>query len=88
MEDQINFYEMKLRFETDSWDLFEELNSSKNVIVIDARSPEAFAKEHIPGAVNMPHRTMSEETTSHFDKAKSTSPTAMALAAMLRRRVR
>ena len=70
MEDQINFYEMKLRFETDSWDLFEELNSSKNVIVIDARSPEAFAKEHIPGAVNMPHRTMSEETTSHFDKAK------------------
>ncbi|MCP5441743.1 MAG: hypothetical protein H6968_01740 [Chromatiaceae bacterium] len=65
MEDQINFYEMKLRFETDSWDLFEELNSSKNVIVIDARSPEAFAKEHIPGAVNMPHRTMSEETPFH-----------------------
>ena len=69
MNDPIRFYEAKLQFETDSWDLFEALENSQNVIVIDARPPEAFEKEHIPSALNIPHRTMSEETTSHLDKA-------------------
>jgi rhodanese-related sulfurtransferase len=36
--------------------------------VIDARSPEAYQKEHIPGAINIPHRTMTEASTSHLDK--------------------
>ena len=69
MKDQINFYETKLRYETDSWDLFEALQRSENLIVVDARSPEAYAKEHIPTAINIPHRSMSKETTSHLDKA-------------------
>lgn len=69
MKDQINFYEAKLRYETDSWDLFEALQKSENLIVVDARSPEAYEKEHIPAAINIPHRSMSKETTSHLDKA-------------------
>lgn len=69
MDDHISFYEAKLRFETDSWDLFEALNESADVVVIDTRSPEAYEREHIPSAVNIPHRTMSEGTTSHLDKA-------------------
>ncbi|MBW1749222.1 MAG: rhodanese-like domain-containing protein [Deltaproteobacteria bacterium] len=62
---QIEFYELKLAFEIDSWDLNELLNKG-NVMVIDARRAEAFRREHIPGAVNMPHREMSRQTITQL----------------------
>lgn len=68
MNEQIQFYEGKLKFEIDSWDLFESINQGKDIKVIDARSSEAFALEHIPIALNIPHRTMSLENTSHLNK--------------------
>ena len=68
--DQINFYQAKLAYETDSWDLSEALNNGEGIIVIDARSPEAYTLEHIPTAINIPHRTMSEAITSDLDKSK------------------
>ena len=68
MNDQIRFYEAKLQFETDAWDLFESLKTPENIIVIDARSAEAYEKEHIPGALNIPHRTMSPDTTLQLNK--------------------
>jgi len=37
-----------------------------NVTVIDARRAEAFRREHNPGAVNMPHREMSRQTTTQL----------------------
>ena len=54
----IEFYQAKLNYETDSWDLFEALNNGESIVVIDARSPEAYAQEHIPTGINIPHRTM------------------------------
>lgn len=69
MEEQQLFYEQKLRFELDSWDLAEGLSGEGKVIPIDTRSSEAFEREHIPGAINIPHRTMSEDTTRHLNKA-------------------
>ena len=39
-------------------------------ILIDARSPEVYAQEHVPGAVNLWHRHMSAETTARFPKDK------------------
>ena len=62
---QIEFYELKLAFEIDSWDLNELLNKG-NVTVIDARRAEAFRREHIPGAVNMLHREMSRQITTQL----------------------
>ena len=64
------FYQAKLNYDTDSWDLFEALNNGEPVVVIDARSAEAYALEHIPTAINIPHRTMSETTTHELDKSK------------------
>ena len=69
MNDQIRFYEAKLRFETDAWDLFESLGNSESIVVIDARSAEAYEIEHIPGALNIPYRQMSTETTLQLNKA-------------------
>lgn len=69
MNDQVNFYEQKLKYETDSWDLYESLERGDAVIVIDARSLEAYEIEHIPSAINIPHRTMSAETTAGLDRS-------------------
>ncbi len=68
MKDQIAHYENKLKYETDSYDLWESITLGKDVVVVDARSEEAYAERHIPGAVNIPHRTMDPETTGHLDK--------------------
>lgn len=67
-EEQIRHFERKLAHETDAWDLNALIQAREDVVVIDARSPEAFAKEHIPGAINIPHRTMSAETTRDIDR--------------------
>ena len=66
--DQAKHYEDKLKFEIDSWDLNVALQAGERVIVVDARAPEAFARGHIPGAVNIPHRMMTAETTGHLDR--------------------
>jgi rhodanese-related sulfurtransferase len=67
--DQETYYQQKLTFETDSWDLKVMLDSAEKVIVIDARAPSAYAVEHIPGAINIPHRTMTAESTAALDRA-------------------
>ena len=67
MENQIRHYAAKLEFETDSWDLHTALAQGENIVVLDARSPESFAKEHIPRAINFPHRTMDAASTSHLN---------------------
>ena len=54
MDEQLRHYENKLAIETDSWDLKVALEAGGNIIVIDARSPEAYQKEHVPGAINVP----------------------------------
>ena len=67
MDDQLKHYSDKLAYEIDSWDLQGALDAGENIVVIDARSPEAFRQEHIPGAINLPHRAMSAETTKQVD---------------------
>lgn len=68
MEEQIKHYENKLAFEMDPSDLFDALNNGEKVIALDARKAFGFEAEHIPNAINIPHREMNTETTSHLDK--------------------
>ena len=68
MDDQVRHYSNKLAYETDSWDLEAALEAGGNIVVIDARSSEVYRKEHIAGAISIPHRTMSQETTKHLDR--------------------
>jgi rhodanese-related sulfurtransferase len=65
---QIKHYENKLAFEMDPSDLFDALNNGKKIIALDARKAFGFEAEHIPSAINIPHREMSAETTAHLDK--------------------
>jgi rhodanese-related sulfurtransferase len=66
MGDQRQHYLDKLAYEIDSWDLHAAREAGNAVVVIDARSAEAFAREHIAGAINLPHRAMNAESTKHL----------------------
>ncbi len=66
--DQLNHYQRKLAYEMDSWDLSVALNANEKVIVVDGRSAEAFANEHIPGALNLCHKDINFYTTENLDK--------------------
>ena len=68
MNSQIKHYEDKLAYEIDSWDLNDFLLSGANIVIIDTRSKEAYEIEHIPSAVNFPHRDMTQESTKQLDK--------------------
>lgn len=66
--EQMKFYESKLAFEIDPSDLYSALSAGEKVIVIDARQAHGYEREHIPNAVNLPHREMNETTTRHLDR--------------------
>ena len=70
MNPQINYYKEKLQFELDPSDLFQLLEESSDYVILDARKKFAYQKEHIPTAINLPHRQMNEESTEAFDKSK------------------
>lgn len=46
----------------------EALRRGDKILLIDTRKPEVYERSHIPGAFNIPHRTMSTTTTAHLDK--------------------
>lgn len=62
-------FEAKLAFETDPSDVrFDQQNAPGAFVVVDCRGPESFAKRHLPGAVNLPYRTIDAKTTASLSK--------------------
>ena len=52
----LEHFESGFAFETDCWDTHDALSRGEpGFVLVDARSPEMFAKGHVPGAVNIPH---------------------------------
>jgi rhodanese-related sulfurtransferase len=52
----------RLSFETDCADVYEALsNGPVDFVLVDARGPNAYARSHVPGALNIPHREMTRE---------------------------
>ena len=68
--DQMDYYRHKLAYEIDSADLYEALEKSEPIVVVDGRADSAYAQEHIPGAISLPHRTISSESTGALDRSK------------------
>ncbi len=71
MKNQIEYYENKLAYEMDPSDLFSALENNEAIVIIDARKAFGYEKEHIPTAINLPHKEMTVETTKQFDKTKT-----------------
>jgi rhodanese-related sulfurtransferase len=51
----IEHFSSTLHYETDCWDVNDAFASGNpGFILLDVRSPEAYAKGHLPGAINLP----------------------------------
>jgi rhodanese-related sulfurtransferase len=48
------WFEDKLAFTTGPVELDRMLKSNENIVVVDVREAEDFAKGHVPGALNLP----------------------------------
>ena len=65
---QLDFYQEKLAYEIDSADLQTALDEGQDVVVVDGRSSEAYAREHIPGAISIPHRSISQDSVAGLSR--------------------
>ena len=63
-EQAINFFEAKLAFETGPVPLNNQINNNEKVQIIDLRTPELYAKGHIPTAINVSY----DELEQHLPK--------------------
>jgi rhodanese-related sulfurtransferase len=60
-------YSAKLTFETDCWDVHAAMQSANpGFILLDVRSPAAYAKGHVPGAINLPHGKIIESKLAEY----------------------
>lgn len=55
-----------------AFELMVQHRKAKDLVVIDVRAPEEFAKGHLPGAINIQYDADTfAKTVAHLDKAKS-----------------
>ena len=60
-------FQSLLRFETDCWDVHEELETgSATFVLLDVRGPESFAAGHVPGAQNLYHAKINERRLAQW----------------------
>ena len=64
----LQHFERRLGFETDCSDVHEGLAQGADFILVDVRGAKLFAAGHVPGAVNIPHRTMTAERMAQYPK--------------------
>lgn len=61
------YFERLLSFETDCWDVHLALETTKpGFVLLDVRPPESFAAGHVAGAINLPHRRISERSLAEY----------------------
>jgi len=59
----------RLSFETDCADVHESLRSGMiDFVLLDARGPKAYARSHVPGALNLPWREITAERMAAWPK--------------------
>ncbi|NBF06740.1 rhodanese-like domain-containing protein [Pseudomonas sp. Fl5BN2] len=57
----------RLSFETDCSDVYSSQQAGElDFVLLDVRSPEAFARGHVPGALNMPGRLLDAECLAGY----------------------
>ncbi len=60
-------FEGLLQFETDCWDVHASMRGpERTFILLDVRSPELYAKGHLPNSINLPHRLVNERTLAEY----------------------
>ena len=63
----LEHFEALLAYETDCADVHAAVSAGHaGFVVLDVRSPEAFAAGHVPGAANLPHRRINERNLAAY----------------------
>jgi rhodanese-related sulfurtransferase len=57
------FFAAELSLEADPDDVYRDMqeDNTAGYVLVETRSPEAFARERIPGAINLPYRDLPEQ---------------------------
>lgn len=64
-------FERLLQFETDCWDVhFALKNHRQDFVLMDVRAESCFQSGHILGAVNLPHKRISEMSLAEIPSDK------------------
>lgn len=66
--DALAHFERRLSFETDCSDVHESLKDKPDFVLVDVRGPKLYARGHVAGAANIPHRTMTAERMAEYPK--------------------
>jgi rhodanese-related sulfurtransferase len=65
--DALAHFRARLAFETDCSDVHEALaTGAPGFVLAEARGPKAYAAGHVPGAINLPHRTITAERMAEW----------------------
>lgn len=60
-------FHLLLTLETDCWDVHAAIEGgNRQFVLLDVRSPESYAAGHLPGAINLPHRRITERNLSEY----------------------
>ena len=66
----LSHFSADLTFETDCWDVHDSLSDGlskePDFVLIDVRSPELYARGHVPGAINIPHGKIIESRLAQY----------------------
>jgi rhodanese-related sulfurtransferase len=63
----LEHFERLLSFETDCWDVHAAITAGhSDFVLIDVRSPEAYAAQHVPKAVNLPQGRINQRNLAQF----------------------
>jgi rhodanese-related sulfurtransferase len=68
--DAARWFAAKLAVETDPADVAADQAAGRGgFVMVDARSAQAYADGHVPGALSLPHATIDEATTAGLSRA-------------------
>jgi rhodanese-related sulfurtransferase len=62
----LSHFAAALGFETDCWDVHDALSAQPDFVLVDVRSPELYARGHVPGAINIPHGKIIDSRLSEY----------------------
>jgi rhodanese-related sulfurtransferase len=65
--DAARHFQARFNYETDCWDVHHALHTkNQDFVLVDVRSRFLFEREHVPGAVNVPHAELSQERLAAY----------------------
>ncbi|MBP2304056.1 rhodanese-like domain-containing protein [Azospirillum melinis] len=61
------YFAGRLSLETDCWDVHDSSKSAApDFVLLDVRGPAAYARGHVPGALNLPHGKITERRMAEW----------------------